>query len=92
MAGIIPFKGTHAFVRQAEEKYLMTLAELLPVIRELPAVDKLKLIHILAQELDTGEDIAPLVPHRVYQMPTPYGMVGAGRVLMGALETAENGG
>ena len=66
----------------------MNLTELLPAVQQLPAVDKLRLIRILAEELDTGEDIAPLVPHRVYQLPTPYDMYGAGKKLSDALDLA----
>jgi len=64
----------------------MTLAELLPEIQHLPAADKLKLIRVLAEELDDGVDISPLVPHKVYYLPTPYDMVGAGRALMNAMD------
>jgi hypothetical protein len=63
----------------------MTLAELLPEIQELPATDKLKLIRVLAEELDTGEDISPLVPHKLYYMPTPYDTPGAGWALLNAM-------
>jgi hypothetical protein len=66
----------------------MTLAELLPAIQDLPAADKLKLIRVLAEELDSGEDISPLAPHKVYSLPTPYGMTGAGRTLLQAMEQA----
>ena len=59
----------------------MTLAELLPAVQQLPAVDKLRLIRILAEELDKGEDISPLVPHKLYHLATPYGAAGAGRAL-----------
>jgi hypothetical protein len=67
----------------------MTLAELLPAIQNLPATDKRKLIRVLAEELDSGDDISPLVPHKVYYVPTPYGTLGAGRTLMQAMEHAE---
>jgi hypothetical protein len=63
----------------------MTLAELLPAIQHLPPTDKLKLIRVLAEELDTGEDISPLVPHKVYCLPTPYDTVGTGRMLLDAI-------
>jgi hypothetical protein len=66
----------------------MTLAELLPSIQDLPAADKLKLIRVLADELDSGEDISPLEPHKVYYVATPYGTSGAGRVLSQAMENA----
>ena len=67
----------------------MTLAQLLPAVRQLPAVDKLRLIRILAEELDTGENVLPLVPCKVYYLPTPYDAFGAGRALMDAMESAE---
>ncbi|OHB82805.1 MAG: hypothetical protein A2V98_14775 [Planctomycetes bacterium RBG_16_64_12] len=68
----------------------MTLAELLPAVKQLPAVDKLRLIRILAEELDTGEDISPLVPHKVYHLFTPYPMSGAARALASAMELRED--
>jgi hypothetical protein len=64
----------------------MTLAELLPVIQDLPAADKLKLIRVLAEDLDSGEDISPLAPHKVYYLSTPYDVLGAGRALLQAME------
>lgn len=67
----------------------MTLTELLPAIRQLPALEKLRLIRILAEEFDTDEDIFPLQPSKLYYLPTPYNSFGAGRLLMAAL--AENG-
>ena len=67
----------------------MTLAELLPVVQGLPATDKLKLIRALAEELDSGEDISPLTPHKVYHLSTPYGMSGAGRALLQAAGHAD---
>jgi hypothetical protein len=66
----------------------MTLAELLPSIQNLPATDKLKLIRVLADELDSGEDISPLMPHKVYYLATPYGVSGAGQALMQANEAS----
>ena len=69
----------------------MNLAELLPEARQLPAKDKLKLIRILAEDLDAGEDIYPLEPHKVYYLPTPYHIVGAGKILMDALEQSGKG-
>ncbi len=67
----------------------MTLTELLPVVRQLSASDKLKLIRILAEELDTAEDISPLEPFKTYDLPTPYDSFGAGAVLMEALKLAD---
>lgn len=69
----------------------MTLTELLPMVRQLSAPDKLKLIRILAEELDTNEDISPLEPHKVYYLPT-HDSFGAGEILMQAMQLANNGG
>ena len=63
----------------------MTLAELLPAVQQLSAADKVKLIRILAEELDTDSDFLPLAPHRVYPLATPYSSFGAGRILMEAM-------
>lgn len=65
----------------------MTITELLPMIRQLSSSDKLKLIRILAEELDTNEDISPLEPQKVYYLPTPYETFGAGEILMQAIWT-----
>ena len=65
----------------------MTITELLPMIRQLSSSDKLKLIRILAEELDTNDDIFPLEPHKVYCLPTPYDSLGAGEILMQAIWT-----
>lgn len=64
----------------------MTMTELLPSIRQLSAVEKLRLIRILAEELDTKEDMFPFQPDRIYYLPTPYRSFGAGRALMTAME------
>jgi len=41
---------------------VMTLMDILPAVRQLPTLDKLRLIRILAQELDTTESIFPFEP------------------------------
>lgn len=64
----------------------MNLAELLPAARQLPAKDKLRLIRILAEELDEAEDIYPFEPHKVYHLPTPYNLFGAGHQLQELLD------
>ena len=68
----------------------MTLAELLPAIRQLPALEKLRLIRILAEELDTDDDIAPFEPHKIYYLPTPYHTFGAGSALMHAMQLTDS--
>lgn len=64
----------------------MTLADVLPAVRRLSATEKLKLIRILAEDLDVAEDISPLEPFKTYDLPTPYDSFGAGAVLMEALK------
>jgi len=67
----------------------MTLSEILPSVRQLSTIEKLKLIRILAEDLETAEDILPLKPFKIYDLPTPYNSFGAGAVLMQALELAD---
>ena len=64
----------------------MSLAEVLPVARQLSAIEKLKLIRILAEDLELTEEISPLEPFKTYDLPTPYDCFGAGAVLMEALK------
>ncbi|UXE63382.1 MAG: hypothetical protein KA717_12540 [Woronichinia naegeliana WA131] len=64
---------------------MMTLADVLPNARKLSAIEKLKLICILAEDLDTAENIAPLEPFKTYELPTPYDSFGAGAILMQTL-------
>jgi hypothetical protein len=73
-----------------DEERAMTLAELLPAIRQLPALEKLRLIRILAEDLDTAEDIAPFEPHKIYYLPTPYNTFGAGKALMQAMQRTDS--
>ena len=72
------------------EVRIMTLTELLPAVRQLSMPDKLKLIRILAEDLDTNEDIFPLEPHKIYYLATPYNTFGAGRLLMDAMKPSEH--
>jgi hypothetical protein len=67
----------------------MTLAEVLPAARRLSASEKLKLIRILAEDLDLAEDISPLELFKTYDLPTPYNSFGAGAVLMAALNQSD---
>ncbi|RME43917.1 MAG: hypothetical protein D6791_14375 [Chloroflexi bacterium] len=68
----------------------MTLTEILPAVRQLPALDKLRLIRILAEELDLEQDISPFEPYKIYYLPTPYNTFGAGKALMDAMKTADS--
>jgi hypothetical protein len=74
------------------KEVVMTLTEILPVVRQLPALDKIRLLRILATELDTEEDISPLEPYKIYYLPTPYNTFGAGKVLMETLDIASQNG
>lgn len=67
----------------------MTLADLLPDVRKLSAIEKLKLIRILAEDLDTAESISPLEPFKTYELQTPYDSFGAGSVLTEALKRSD---
>ena len=69
----------------------MTLSEVLPSVRKLSVIEKLKLIRILAEDLEAAEDISPLEPFKTYDLPTPYNSFGAGATLMQALESADQG-
>ncbi len=64
----------------------MTLAEVLPAVRQLSIVEKLKLIRILAEDLESAENISPLEPFKTYDLPTPYNTFGAGILLIQALD------
>ncbi len=68
----------------------MTLTEILPAIRQLPALDKIRLIRILAEELDLEENIFPFEPYKIYYLPTPYNAFGAGKALMDAMRAADS--
>jgi hypothetical protein len=67
----------------------MTLTDLLPAVRQLSAPEKLKLIRLLAEDLDRFEDILPLEPLKIYELPTPYNNFGAGADLMESLSRAD---
>jgi hypothetical protein len=69
----------------------MTLIEILPAVRQLPTLDKIRLIRILAQELDTEEVSFPFEPYKIYYLMTPYNVFGAGKALMDAMKSTEAG-
>jgi hypothetical protein len=68
----------------------MTLTELLPAVRQLSAPEKLKLIRLLAEDLDKAEDISPLEPFKTYELPTPYNTFGVGAALMESLNQSNS--
>jgi len=71
---------------KASEKPI-TLTEIVPVVRTLPALDKLKLIRILAEELESDQGIFPFESGKTYHLPTPYNSYGAADILAEAMVT-----
>ena len=65
----------------------MTLTEIVPAVRMLPALDKLRLIRILAEELEGDKEIFPFESGKTYYLPTPYDSYGAAAVLAEAMTT-----
>lgn len=63
----------------------MTLAEMIPAIRELPALDKLHLIRILAEELDAASENLFFAPGATYPIYSPFDSYDAAATLMNAL-------
>lgn len=59
-------------------------------MRSLSTPEKLKLIHLLAEELDTAAEISPLEPYKTYELPTPYNSFGAGAILMETLKQIDS--
>jgi hypothetical protein len=59
---------------------------LLPAVRQLPDGDKLKLIRILAEDLDPEEDIFPFESNKVYYLATPYNSFGIAGILANGLK------
>lgn len=64
----------------------MTLTEILPAVQQLSKTEKLKLMQILTDELNTEKDITPLETGKTYCLPTPYNCLGAGSILMDAIQ------
>jgi len=53
--------------------------------RQLSTLDRLKLIRILAEDLEAIGDIFPFQAGKTYELPTPYGMVSAAAMLAEAM-------
>ena len=66
----------------------MTLDEILPSARLLPAADKLRLLRFLAVEIDREDSVAPLEHGKTYALQTPHFEDGAAQTLMQALAAA----
>lgn len=66
----------------------MTLSDVIPVVQQLSSIEKRELIKLLIAELPNTQQIAPLQPFKTYCFHTPYQTVGAGKLLMQALQAA----
>jgi hypothetical protein len=67
----------------------MQLAEILPSARLLSAADKLRLIRVLATDIDDGEPAGPLEHGRSYRLGSPQFEAGAAEVLLAELAVKE---
>jgi len=69
-----------------ETTIYMTLADMIPAIRALPAADKLHLIRILAEELEAASDsVFTMAPDVEYPIYSPYDSFDAAKAVMDAL-------
>lgn len=71
---------------------MVTLTELLPDIHELSFLDKVRLIRILAEDLDASENQEQnyFEPYKTYYLHTPQFEAGAAAILMQTLtETSQ---
>jgi hypothetical protein len=62
-----------------------TLTGIMHDIKQLTSYDKLRPIRILAEELESSENIFPFEEGKTYDLPTPYNSFGAGEILMNTL-------
>ena len=67
----------------------MSFTELISIIRTLSNSEKAQLFDMLKAELAGADSIAPLEHDKTYPMWTPYGAFGAARVLLNALQEAQ---
>jgi hypothetical protein len=69
---------------------MVTITELLPNIHELSYFDKVRLIRILAEDLDESknQEQTYFEPYKTYYLHTPQFEAGAAAILMQALTEA----
>ncbi len=67
----------------------LTLTSIMPTVRMLPSLDKLKLIQILAEDIGQDKDFSPFESGKTYQFPTPYETYGAADILLEGLAVYE---
>jgi len=63
----------------------VALTDVISTVRMLPALDKLRLIRILAEELENLREIFPFESGKTYYLPTPYDSFGAAAILAEAM-------
>ena len=63
----------------------VTLTGIVSAVHMLPALDKLRLIRILAEELEAAREILPFEAGKTYYLPTPYNSPGAAEILAEAM-------
>ncbi len=68
----------------------MTISDILSAIRQLPSSEKLSLIRILTEELESAKPILFFEQNKKYSMPTPYNTFGAGEILMNVLKESDS--
>ena len=66
-------------------KQPLKLTEIVPAVRMLPSLDKLRLIRILAEELEVAKEIFPFESGKTYYLSTPYNSFGAAATLAEAM-------
>ncbi len=64
----------------------ITLTEIVSAVSMLTALDKLRLIRIIAEELESTKGIFPFEPNKTYCLPTPYNSFGVADILAEAME------
>jgi len=67
----------------------ITLTGVIHDVKQLSSYDKLRLIRILAEELESSKNIFPLEEGRTYDLPTPYNSFGAAEILMNTLKSSD---
>ncbi len=68
------------------QEHPIPLNSIVPAARMLPALDKLRLIRILAEDLEEAREIFPFEAGKTYYLPTPYNAFGAAAILAEGLE------
>lgn len=82
-------QGEIQVVRAASEQHslaAMSLNEVLPNARNLSAADKLRLIRILAEDVETAPDVVLFDRNQVYESWTPTAEPGTVEALMRVIE------